>query len=188
MFRVLAALFVLNIIMMLTDGIFDSGGGIQATQLNGAITETSTVITVDNTTGFADSYKTITIGFEDIKYVSKDETHFYTTLDNRGYNDTEIDSHPDNAIVYTAGAAMVDSLMDYDITTTDTGAGASGEAEASVIQTDESFWKTILPRMFLWDYGIFENGDLKLIRYILMGICGILTAIIAIKMLPFVNF
>lgn len=187
MFKLLGALFVLNIIFLLTDGIMDNGGGVQATQLNGAITETSTTITVDDTTYFTSGNKTITIGGEQIYYTSKDATHFYTALGYRGYNDTEAAAHADGTMVYTAGAAMVDSLMDYSITTTETGAGASGEASGSVVTSKPDLWTEVLPQMFFWKYGILE-GDFFIIRYVLMGLCGILTAIIAMKMLPFVNF
>lgn len=188
MFKLIAALFLLNMILWLTDGIMDSGGGIQATQLDGAITETSTTITVDDTTGFKDAYATITIGLEDIYYTSKDSTHFYTALVYRGYNNTEAAEHVDDSLVYTPGAALIDSMMDYDITVTETGAGASGEAEASVVTTSSEFWTQGFPKMISWNYAIFENGDLKIIKYALMGICGILTVIIAMKMLPFINF
>lgn len=188
MFRVLAALFLLNIVLMLTDGIFDAGGGVQATELTADLSATGTIIYVEDTEGFAAGNMTITIGLEDIIYTSKDSTHFYTNAALRGVHGTEAASHADGDLVYTPGAALINEMLNYDITTTETGAGASGEAEGSVVSVNADFWERGLPKMFTWNYGIFNNGDLVIIRYILMGLCGILTAIIALKMLPFINF
>lgn len=186
MFRILAALFALNFILLLTDGFYESGGGIQTTTLDVAITEVSTTITA-NTTGFA-SNQTIRINNEDILVTSLDATHFYTSTPYRGWNDTEIDSHAAGALIYTPGSSLINDMMNFDITTTETGGGASGDSEGSVVSIDEDFWGRSIPKMFYWNYGIFTDNDLNIIRYFLMGVCGILTAIIALNMLPFVNF
>lgn len=185
MFRILAAIFMLNIVFLLTDGIYESGGGIQATALSADLTAVATTIGVVSTDGFSSDNKTISIGDEDIYYITNTALTFNNCV--RGYNDTEATVHSAGDIVYDRGASLVNELMGYDITTTGTGAGASGEAEGSVVSTDESFWSDTIPKMFFWDYGFF-NGQLEIFRYLLMGICGILTAIIAMNMLPFVNF
>jgi len=181
MFRLLAAIFALNFIFLLTDGIYEGGGGVQTTILDGDLSAVAVIITVDSTDGFADADKTVRIGTEDVFYTGTGATTFTGCV--RGYNDTIAVTHDDGDLLYDRGAGLVNELMDYDITTT----AVTGEVEASVVSEVESFWGDTIPTMFLWDYGFF-NGELAIIRYFLMAICGLLTAIIAMNMIPFINF
>lgn len=68
-----------------------------STQLNGSITNSSTTITVDSTSGF-ESSGTLVIGDEHIAYTGVTSTTF--TGCTRGIDDTTAQSHSDNDVVY----------------------------------------------------------------------------------------
>lgn len=186
MWKLTVALFLLFIVFAITDGMMEGGGGVQATKLNGAITEESTIITVDDASYFASANKTIIIGSEMIYYTSRDDTHFYTSIEYRGYNDTDIETHNDNANVYTVPASVVNDMFgNVSVFLHEIGDTTQVAESSPVLGRD--FWIKTFPKLLTWDFSIL-GGDLVIVRYCLMGASILLLALIAMKMIPFVNF
>jgi hypothetical protein len=186
MWRIIAFLFLLNLIFLATDYSSDETGGINTTKLTADITKTTVSIPVQSTAGYPSGNATITIGQEDIFYTSKDATHFITATTYRGYGQTVPAIHDSGSLVYDMYTGSVNKMLNYDITTTETGGGAGGTASASVVSSDDSVFNTVLPNFFTWNYYVLNSNEIgQFIRTILLTICGILTVIIGWNMLPF---
>lgn len=175
MWRLLAAIFMLNILFFITDGIYDNGGGVQATELTSAITTEATTIPVVSTVGYASGNKTVTVGLEDIFYISKDDTNFYTLESLRGYNDTIAAEHNTGDLVYTKGAAMVNDLSQFEIASTGTESG-----DVNVVTTPIHIFTHTLGQMFSWDY-TFLSGDFAIVKTILIGLSALVTILFALQ-------
>lgn len=147
----------------LLSGVMEGTGGFNATQLNGAITATSTTITVDNTTGFL-SASDIIIGDEQISYTGTTATSF--TGCTRGVNDTVARGHLDNALVYNLDAAVQNRGVAFNVVGTSDDIG--GLAVAA--QTVDYFVKS-LPNLIAWDFS-FLTGELIVVRWLMIAIGG----------------
>ena len=186
MWRIIAFLFLLNMIFLATDYSSDETGGINTTKLTSDISSASIIIPVQSTSGYPSGNATITIGQEDIFYTTKDATRFYTAIIYRGYGQTEATSHSTGALVYDMYMSSVNKMLSYDVTTTETGGGAGGTASASVISSKDTVSDSVLPNIFTWNYYVLNSNTIgQFARVILVTICGILTVIIGWNMLPF---
>lgn len=99
------AFFVLSMFM-------DGNPGIVTAQLQTALSETSTTITVDDTTGFLDT-DFVVIDNEEICYTTRTATTF-TGL-TRGCRDTAPDGHVAGKRVYNEGTGFVNRLVGFNI-------------------------------------------------------------------------
>lgn len=143
----------------------EGAGGFCSTQLDGALDETATTITVDNTTGFLDG-DYIVIENEYIQYTWKDDTHFGRVADPciRGYDNTEADAYEDNRQVYSPDSGIVNKALGFNVATT---GGTAGDVSIPSIVL--GFFTRVMPKLITWNFPFLE-GDLFILRLILMGI------------------
>jgi len=110
-FSFFAAMFVGTSILL---GMMAGGGGMAATQLNGAINATATGnTTVDSTVGFPPS-GTLFIGNEQVTFASiVNATTF--NVSQRAINGTSAAAHGDNSVVYTEDAGTLNTMFGFNV-------------------------------------------------------------------------
>ena len=145
----------------------DSGGGIAATRLNGALTDTEVAsITVDTTAGFSPpgSSTYVTIGDEDIIYTASDATHFQTLT--RGAHGTETESHSDNTMVYSPSAGALNAGLGFDIATTKTDIG-----DFNLLVFLWKFTWVTIPHITFWSFNFLISDEPFIILFRVFLLC-----------------
>ena len=160
MSKIITALAVLFVIFTFINGIYENGGGIAATELNGAIDDDDTTITVDSTVGFL-SADAIVIGDEQIAYTGTTATSF--TGCTRAYDQTDAEEHEDNSRAYTLSTNIINQSLGFNVASTSSTVGA-----LSVATLTWGFLTTALPNMIVWDFA-FLQGQMIIFRYILIA-------------------
>ena len=168
----LAAAMILSIFSAFMDG----GGGVNATTITSAVTNTDTHIDVTSTTGFLAS-GIAWVQSEKIAYTTVNTTAFLNVT--RGYESTTAKSHPlttsnGQAVhVYSETAGIVNKAIGFDIGTM---ANTGGWTAIPMILKD--FFVYTLPKLISWNYSFLQEGTLLiLLRYVLMAISiGLLIA------------
>ena len=125
--------------------------GVVATRLDGAISETATTITVDDTQGFP-STGVLIVDQEKMTYLSTTATTFVGVT--RGEFGTTGQAHPDNRIVFDTASGVVNEAVSFNIAQTITN---SGPIQALI--TLPGFIGTVIAKLVVWDYSFFY-GDL----------------------------
>ncbi len=165
-----AAFFIFMFVTSQLIAVMIEGGGFAVAQLDGDLTESATVITVDSTTNFlsADVSHPSYIMVEDevVSYTGRTSTTFTGVM--RGVADPQtgrrVDAvvHADNAKVKTLNVAAMDSFMGYNVTTS----GAEFGTLDAVKFTGRLFVN--MPKFLLWDYPWF-TGPWVVARFILFA-------------------
>ena len=139
------------------------GGGLVAAALDGDITATDAIITVDSTTDYL-TQDYVIIGEEKILYTGLTSITF--TGCTRGYDGTEAEAHSDGALVYTADASSINNALGFNI---------------AAVQDTMGWWGTItipfrflfqtLPRIARMNMS-FLSGSLAIIGWIWFAMVG----------------
>lgn len=149
--------------------IGEGGGGIASSRLNGAVTSTAVVITVDKTTDFlaADALHPAYVQIENeiVSYTGKTATQL--TGVTRGVADpqtrraTTAVAHADRLKVKTLAVQAIDNFMGYNITTSNASFGAYDAL------TFGAHLFTNLPKFLAWDYS-FLQGQLIMLKFFVL--------------------
>ena len=168
-----ATFFIFMFITGQLIAVMIEGGGFAVSRLNGPLSATAKVITIDSTENFLAADAThpayIMVGDEIVSYTDKTSTQFVPCL--RGEKDpqtqraTEASAHAHRTKVKTLNVAAMDSFIGYNITT-------SG-AEFGTLDAVKFVGRTFanLPKMLLWDYPWF-TGPWVIARFILFAFSG----------------
>lgn len=135
-------------------------GGMQATKLTAALTESATAISVNSTDGF-EIKGVVRIGDEWIKYKNKTDTQFLRC--ERGYNDTDADAHTRFSTVYNDGASAINDALGFNITKV---SSTGGIFAFPVIAGN--FITHTLPKLVLFNFSFLSDGPLVWFRYFMM--------------------
>jgi len=158
--RLIAGFLVFYILNVFLNGIMEGGGGMNTTRLTAALSEVGTTITVANTNGFLRA-DYVTIGDEDMRYVSRTATTFTVATDGRGYNGTDAVEHAANAKVYSRSSSIVNGMIGFNVASTSTSVGGINFGIALL-----QFMNKSLPMLITWDFAHFRvNEWLQLLRY-----------------------
>lgn len=150
------ALFVLSMFM-------DGNPGIVTAQLQTALSETSTTVTVDSTVGFLD-VDFIVVGNEEICYDSRTATTF-SGLE-RGCRDTDAEAHDAGVRVFNDATGFVNRLVGFNILQSLADDGLiSGTIKivSSVPTIAKSF-----AQMATWDFPFFNAPGTIYFKYIVL--------------------
>jgi hypothetical protein len=143
--------------------IMDGMGGIQSVKLTQNITSSSTVIYVTNTSGFLYS-DYVTIGGEDIRYWKKTSNTLLVASNGRGYNGTTAATHNKGSMARNQGANIVNSILGYNVVSTDSEATGISMGIAVL-----KFFTVSLPKLGTWDFPQFKTTEwTQFIRMILI--------------------
>jgi hypothetical protein len=138
----------------------DGAGGIQATRLAADLSSTASSITVTNTAGFiyADVVK---IGNEEIRYVRKTATILTVAPSGRGYNGTKATTHTKGSMVYNSGASVLNSILGFNVISTDSDVSGVNMGIATI-----NFFMISFPKLVSWDFTQFRMSEwTQLIRW-----------------------
>lgn len=141
----------------------DGNPGIVTAQLQTALSETSTTITVDSTEGFLDS-DFVVLDLEHICYTSKTPTTF-TGL-TRGCQDTDASEHRVPNRVYNESTGFVNRVVGFNIlqTLADDGLIRGG---LEIVSSIPDIAKTFI-KMAIWDFPFFNASGLIYFKYIVL--------------------
>ena len=162
MSKLISAYMGIFVIFTFLGSIMTGNGGFNTTQLNGAVDDAVTEITVDDTTGFVAANDYIWVDDERIFYTGTTPTKFTGLL--RGYGDTDPAEHLDNVKVYNQSSDAINSGLNYNISST----GSNSGPLAVATMVFNFMWKTI-PNLVMWNFP-FLTGGLVIVRYFLMSI------------------
>lgn len=152
----------LTVIFQILSFFMEGEQAIVTAQLTSAVTKTDLTINVNSTDGFLDS-DFIVIGQEEIFYTSKTSTTFVVgTLDNRGFNKTDIEEHRSGRRVFNDGTALINRFVGFNILQTFTNDGVIiGVFKTATHMPDIA---RSLAQMLIWDYAFLE-GNLIWFKY-----------------------
>ncbi len=145
----------------------EGGGGMAVTTLTSNITAVTNSIPVTSTQGFM-STGVIFIESEKIAYTTMNTTNFNTIT--RGYEDTTARPHPQydkyghNTEVYNEDAGIINGALGFN-----PAAIAASNGWFAIVLIPWDFFTITMPRLILWNFSFFQ-GDLIMVRYILMAI------------------
>ncbi len=162
--KAIATFTVLFFVATIFSAITEGGGGAHTTRLNGAITETATVIPVTTTTGFLTADYVVIDG-EEIAYIDKSGTEFGTIGDpaTRGFGNTAAQAHASGALVYSPDSSILNYALGFNVTSATYNAGL-----LAVPTFLYQFMTKSLPRLIMWDFAFLASGPAQYFRYLLL--------------------
>jgi len=161
MLKAVASWMVLFVIFTIINGIYENGGGLAATKLDGALSNNATTINVESTVGFLTA-DAIVIEEEKVTYTGKTATSF--TGCTRGYQATDAMTHEDGRFAYTLSTNILNQSLGFNIMSTGATVGV-----VSVIGLTWNFMWEALPNLVIWDFA-FLQGQMVILRVILMAV------------------
>lgn len=162
MWRVIAGLIILHIMLTFIDGIVVGSSDIYVTKLTSNLTEEATTVNVQDTGGWRTS-DYLWIGDEKIRYNGRTPTSFTNCV--RGYEGTDARAHALGQRVYSRSSDAVRTSAGFNVMDIGASAGAINIALLPI-----RFLWTALPQLIVWNYSFLKEGSVQYIRLILVGI------------------
>lgn len=162
MWRIIAGLIVLHIILTFIDGVVVGTSDIYATKLTAVLTEAGTTVTVQSTEGWRTS-DYMWIGDEKIRYNGRTTLTFTNCV--RGYDGTDAVAHAIGDRVYSRASDAIRTTAGFNVM--DIGVSAGG---INMLTLPLRFAWTALPQLVAWNYSFLKEGNIQYIRLILIGI------------------
>lgn len=157
--KLIATFLLLFFVGSLLSEVMEGGGGSKATMLTASVSDVSTTLNVQNTSGYLES-DYVQIGNERIRYTDTTATTF--TGCTRGWDDTTAVAHGVGSKVYSSGATW-SSALGFNVATTGSTAGS-----INMLTVGVNFMFVTMPKLLTWDFAWLKVGWTVYIRWVFM--------------------
>lgn len=144
-----------------------------ATYLTAPATASDGTLNVASTTGFL-ATGVLVIQNEKVTYTGKNALQF--TGVTRGVEGTTAAPHSTSISVYNENAGIINYALGFNPT-----ALATANGYTALVMIPIDFFVITMPKLMLWDFNLFQTGDLAVIRVILIAVSMCFYVVFAIQ-------